>query len=175
VRRVAIVAFPIAISFALQVSGIAGTKAEIVAWSVVGVVGVGLVGELIWRRSREEEVAPAATCLGRELVGFIQQRRAMSPPTRESTVTRPQLLRLFRRGRSPKTKAERAYDADTMTLYQERFADRVIAVVQNLRSAGRLGAGEAQELVPPRRPASVEELGRRLIELGFAASPSGTS
>ena len=98
-RRIAIAAFPIAVSSALQVSGIAGPTAEAAAWG-----------------------------------------------------------------------ARRAHDADTMALYQERFAERVIAVVLRLRKAGRLGVSEAQGLVAPPDPAAIERLGRRLIELGYPSS-----
>jgi hypothetical protein len=144
-NRLAGAALPVAIGAGIQVSGIGGTTAAIVAWSLVGAVLVYLAWDALRGvDDREEPVGETARNLGKELLTFAQGRHAQ-----------------HRAG------SARAFDADTMSLFHELFGDRVVWVIDKLRDTGRIGVREAQMLIAPSRPAGIEQLGRRLIELGY--------
>ena len=170
-RKVAIAALPIAISSALQVSGFGGAPVAIAAWGVVVLVCLALL--LTSRKATsEEELGQLATKLGRELVSFVDQRIATCPSQSDDRQGIGRVFGAMRGDHARRRRFQQSYDADTMALYQEHFADRVIAVVHRLRTAGRLGAGETEALVPPARPAAIDVLGRRLIDLGYSSSGS---
>ena len=62
-----------------------------------------------------------------------------------------------------------------MSLFHELFGDRVVRVIDKLRDTGRIGVREAQMLIAPSRPVGIEQLGRRLIELGYPESKPAES
>lgn len=110
------------------------------------------LGRTARSRDKEETVGETARNLGKELLTFAQGRHAQ-----------------HRAG------SARAFDADTMSLFHELFGDRVVQVIDKLRDTGRIGVREAQVLIAPSRPVGIEQLGRRLIELGYPESkPAGT-
>ena len=147
-NRLAGAALPVAIGAGIQVSGIGGTTAAIIAWSLVGLVLVYLAWDALrGAGGKEEPVGETARGLGKELLTFAQGRHAQ-----------------HRAG------SARAFEADTMSLFHERFGDRVVWVIDKLRDTGRIGVREAQMLIAPSRPAGIERLGRRLIELGYPES-----
>lgn len=167
-RGTAIAALPIAIGAAIQVSGFGGTLAVLIAWGTVAVVLLTLAAHLLWRRrlSAAEDAACRTRKLGHELVSFAQTRRVVAPLPQPPPSSAQRILSAFRNNGDPAGR-ELAYDTDTMSLYVERFADRVVAVIHTLRGNGRIAAAEAQAIIVPACPAEIESLGHRLIELGY--------
>jgi hypothetical protein len=168
VRELTIAALSIAVGAAIQVSGFGGTTAVLIAWASVAMILIGIAGSFFFRRQGQvttEDAALQASRLGRELVHFVQTREAIAPSTGEPARS----FRMFKslhRSR-PERASRESFDHDTMDIFQQRFAERVIDVTHNLRSVGRIGAGEYQNLVSPQHPTAIEVLGRRLIELGY--------
>jgi hypothetical protein len=169
-REIAIAAFSVALGAAIQVSGFGGPIAVAVAWAIVVAISLWMLLTLVKKENEEgeaaddESLARRANRLGQELVGFAQEREADAPPT-------PQVgpsIRVLKgiRG-SESSEIRKSFDADTMWIYQRRFAERVIEICHMLRSGGRIGAGEFKSLISPRRPSDIELVGRRLIELGY--------
>jgi hypothetical protein len=175
VRKIAIAALPIAISSALQMSGFGGAPIALAAWGVVVLVCLTLLLDFLLKRRRassEEDLGHMTTTFGRELVSFIHQRNATCPSQPNDQQGLGRIFGAMRGDHVRRRRFQQSYDADTMALYQEHFADLVLTHMHRLRAAGRLGAGEVERLIPPTTPAAIYDLGRRLIELGYSSSGS---
>jgi hypothetical protein len=150
-----------AVGFALQVSGFGGSTACVIAWALAAVLA--LVALSIFVRERFNlplsKVLREVSELGTEMGNFFHMRESSAPPGG------PQKNRLtYWRARSGE--ARELYDSDTMSLCDELFAERLVSVVRSLRKLGRIGRAEARTLMVPSEPAEIDDLSRRLIELG---------
>ncbi|HUC08659.1 MAG TPA: hypothetical protein VMR96_11290 [Solirubrobacterales bacterium] len=135
------------------------------AWlMVLGLVALLSLQFLRGRRGSalRGDVSRKARRLGNDLVAF-SRRRLASVPRDEGAAWR-QLL-----GGS---KPRREYEADTMSLFRERFSEGLLQLIDDLRNAGLIGLAEARSLSTPANPDAIERIGRRLIELGTQATPS---
>jgi len=168
-KRFATGALPIAISAGIQASGLAGTVVSVMAWGIAAAVVLYLLFDAMGDPgSGEDDVGHDARVLGKELIDFSQTRQTIAPSTqRDGRPFAGSGLLGFRPPRRPESTA---FEADTMSLFNERFGDRVVRVIDKLREAGRLGVREAQILISPSGPTGIEALGQRLIELGYPES-----
>jgi hypothetical protein len=164
VKRAAVAALPIVLGAAIDITGLGGPQATVVAWLVVFVVLACLAASWLVGRRRLSWAGRAQAWheLGSELIGFSGKRRSELA----------QLLRdeqrvgvgwLFRRSR--KAEVERVHDADTMAIYLQKFAERVRQVIGELQEVGLVGHSEGAHLASPTTPAAIERLGRRLLSL----------
>jgi hypothetical protein len=165
--KVSATVLSVAIEVAFQVSGFGGRWAQLVAWAAVICSGSVLVVSLIVARRHAapdgQELLLELGALGRELGSFARGRRVLAPrPIRKLRPPRWATGHL----RNDTSSAARSFSEDTMSLYDELYANRVNRAVAGLRERGTIGIGEAQALVTPVGVAAIESVARRLTELG---------
>jgi hypothetical protein len=70
---------------------------------------------------------------------------------------------------SPGQAGQHAHETDTASLYASKYAPRVTTLLRELVLEGCIGAEEANGWMVPEDVQAIELLGRRLLQLGFAA------
>lgn len=164
------------LGIAVQASELEGQLITVGAWSAVGcgVLATG-VGAAIPLFRRSAPVASAAAvpqlatrlgALGTRIIQFKHDRdagRPATPPFRLWAIVHP--LRAIHDQQAHHA-SERAYDADTMSLYRSRFGVEVRAMVKELVEQEVIGSNEALTLLRPANPWEVERIGNQLISLG---------
>lgn len=168
-KRLATASLPVAIGAGIQVSGIGGTVASIVTWTVVAAALLVLAIHTL-RQGHDPDagtgdIGTGSRTLGKAIASFSQTRQATAPSYPADA--RPWGRALFSFASQRQGELRRAYDADTVSLFVELFGARVAAMIERLRRAGRIGFREAQALGAPSCPTEIERLGQRLIELGY--------
>lgn len=155
--EVTVAALSIALGTALQISGLGGPLARTVAWSAVVMLAAFLVFQHATKRGKAAisvtDLAHRSWQLGHDLVNFRRSRKASAP-------------RRARRWWAALTNSKREYEADTMSLFRERFGEALQEVVDELRGTGLVGVSEALTLKAPKSPGAIERVGKRLIQLG---------
>ena len=138
--QLTLTALSVALGTALQISGLGGPVANAVAWSAVAF----LLAMLLLQHMRGEagsalhgEVARRARRFGNDLIAFSRRRHASSPRDRRAT------WRSWLTG----SQFRREYDADTMSLFRERFGEGLLQLVDDMRSVGLIGRASCRERV----------------------------
>lgn len=155
--EVTFAALSIALSTALQVSGLGGSLVNVIAWTAVAM----LLASLIFQHIRKVKGAGSMTDLGHrtwqlghDLVNFKRSRKAFTPKW-----TKPRLW-------IGPSSSKREYEADTMSIFSQRFERVLHKVVDELRIMGLVGVSEALTLKAPKSSGAIELVGQRLIQLG---------
>jgi hypothetical protein len=150
------------------VSGFGGTIAIVVTWSAVVAILLSMFVIAEIRAGREkagrhdDRNTQRVTRIGHDIVGFFQEREADAPPASSNSMLG------FKGGAEGREQRSRgSYDAETMRIYHQRFAEGVGDACHDLRTAGQIGTSEFRTLISPREPDDLENVGRRLIELGY--------
>lgn len=158
------VALSITIGFALQVSGFGGPTARIIGWIAVGLVLL-MVTILHFRRRGEPlpRLLKQTRDLGHEIRNFIHRRTSAAPPLAgQRTRWQP-----WRNRESPPIPTEKeTYDAATVSLCDELFAERLAEIAADLRRQRYIGPAEVKNLIAPGTPTEIKELADWLIEIG---------
>ncbi|HET8955929.1 MAG TPA: hypothetical protein VFN18_09760 [Solirubrobacterales bacterium] len=164
VGRISTAAFPIALGVAIDISGIGGPTATLIAWLLAFLTLLCIGGNWLWRRRKPSWAGRVQSwnALAGDLTHFISKRRAELRGISNGWEA-PGVARLLRR--TGNADMRRIHDADTMAIYKEKYGDRVQRALGELCTAGLLGEGEAGILASPSDALAIERLAERLRDL----------
>jgi hypothetical protein len=142
-------ALSIAASAALQFSGLGGPIPTVIAAGTALALAIYLWRTRSGRGKANTAPGLGERCqeLGNDLIRFARRRRSENQG-------------------SP---APHAHETDTSFLYASNYAAKVVALLRDLVREGCMGSEEANAWMVPDGVNAIEQLGRRLLQLGLAA------
>ena len=173
------------LGIAVEVSDLQGTLVEVAAWSAVGLgLLLILIGGLRLRalgrcskkprrskRGARRSLSTELRRVGNDILDFVSAREAGAPTVPPATTMLRHPLKASRE-RQAQLAAVHDYDDDTLSLYDQRFARRVLRMVHVLIDERLIGRNEENQLVTPGSVADVEAVGRRLLALSRPSARS---
>jgi hypothetical protein len=160
----------VALGIAVELSGIEGALAAVLAWVAVAAGIAFVLLSLVaghpraTRRSCVKRIRPVPldrrlVQVGNKIIRYKHERDADAPGSDGSSL----LLKPFRVTRE--IRESREYEQDTLSIYRERFAPRVRGLVSDLLGS-EVGQHEARLLLTPTESDDIEWIGRRLVKAG---------